>query len=264
MRQGIVIIAGAGPGPAEHLTVAVSRALQSADVVLFDALLAADVRQLAAAGSKWIYVGKRCGQHALKQEAINQLLIDFGRRGKTVVRLKGGDPFVFGRGSEEVETLRAAGIPYRVLPGISALNGIAALHTLPLTSRDQDREFRAIQGHNLPDSAMAWHDLAAYRGTLAIFMGTRQIGAIARRLLEHGGDRDKPIALIESEASGNTKAQRTTLGLAAKGSLKPITKGPGIIYIGNNVAFMDLVAPAQLANDTQDLWARRSLKEKRA
>ncbi len=239
MSRGFVTLVGAGPGSADYLTLGAVKALQQAEVILYDALLSPDIRRLFPRRAKPIYVGKRCGQHALKQDEINALLVEWGHKGRRVVRLKGGDPFIFGRGAEEVEALRAAKIPYRIIPGLSALNGIAAQWSLPLTSRDHSNEFRAVQGHHLPDDPSYWHELASYRGTLVLFMGIEKLPLIVERLRAFGAERQRPIAIIETDAEGQSHVTRSELGQIQKHGFTRKTKGPGIIYIGQNVKLMD-------------------------
>ncbi len=239
MRLGSVALVGAGPGRAEFLTLAALRAIQGAEVILYDALLAADVLELFPAMAKAVYVGKRCGRHALKQSEINELIASYARAGYRVVRLKGGDPFIFGRGAEEVEVLRLQGIPYRIIPGLSALNGIAGQLALPLTLRTGSNEFRVIQGHSLPHSDAYWQGLAVYEGTLVIFMGIDHIQEIVARILAHGGNKARPVAVIESEDNEALKVSKSDLGQILVSGFSRKSCGPGIIYIGENVAFME-------------------------
>ncbi len=254
MTTGTVTLVGAGPGPADYLTLAALRAIEQSDTILFDALLAADVRALFPRTARAVYVGKRCGQHALTQEQINALLIAHAGAGERVVRLKGGDPFIFGRGGEEVAALRAAGISYQVVPGISALNGVAAQWALPLTDRSHSNEFRAIQGHTLVQDPAYWRDLAAYRGTVVIFMGTRNLQLIATRLLAHGAPAALPVAVIETATDGRPQLTKSDLVQAATHGFTSRTSGPGLIYIGSNVGLMD-AAPHTPYAETSDAVA---------
>ncbi|WP_141734226.1 uroporphyrinogen-III C-methyltransferase [Oligoflexus tunisiensis] len=239
MRSGFVALVGAGPGHVDYLTLAGLKALQNADVILYDALLSADFRALFPKKAKALYVGKRCGRHALAQQQINALIVSHAQKGRFVVRLKGGDPFIFGRGAEEVEALREAGVEYRVIPGVSALNGIAAGFTLPLTLRTGSNEFRAIQGHHLPEDPQWWQDLARYRGTVAIFMGLEKLQGTLEKLLEHGRDPASPLALIESADDGSSHAFQTTIQSILALGYQRVGQGPVIIYLGDNVRFMD-------------------------
>jgi uroporphyrin-III C-methyltransferase len=239
MRSGFVALVGAGPGHVDFLTLAGLKALQKADVILYDALLSADFRELFPKRAKAIYVGKRCGRHALAQQQINSLIVSHAEKGRFVVRLKGGDPFIFGRGAEEVEALRAAGLDYRVIPGVSSLNGIAAGFTLPLTLRTGSNEFRAIQGHHLPDDPQWWQDLARYKGTVAIFMGLEKLQGTLEKLLAHGRDPATPLALIESADDGSSHAFQTSIQSLLTLGYQRVSHGPVIIYLGDNVRFMD-------------------------
>lgn len=249
MRSGFVTLVGAGPGHADFLTLAGLKAIQQAEVILYDALLAPDIRRFFPKKAKTVYVGKRCGQHALRQDQINARLVEFAQEGFRVVRLKGGDPFIFGRGAEEVEALRKEGIPYAIVPGVSALNGIAAQVALPVTARTHSNEFRAIQGHSLPDDPLYWQGLARYQGTLVVFMGVENVVAIVRRLLASGAEGDRPIALIESDERGDTHVSRSKIAIIASEGFARQTTGPGIIYIGANVALMAETTLAREASD---------------
>lgn len=244
-KSGMVTLVGAGPGTADLLTLAALKAIQQADVVLYDALLTAELLDLIPKRAKAVYTGKRCGKHALKQEQINALLVSYAAQGRSVVRLKGGDPFIFGRGSEEVAALREAGISYRIIPGVSALNGIAAQAGLPLTSRTHANEFRVIQGHFLPEEASHWRELASYAGTLVIFMGGENWPEIARRLIAAGLAASVEYAVIETAPSGELVISRGSVGTVAAAGFSRRTSGPAIIYLGANVALMDAqAAPA--------------------
>jgi uroporphyrin-III C-methyltransferase len=257
MRPGTVALVGAGPGHADFLTLGALKAIQKADVILYDALLGRDILDLFPTQAQAIYVGKRCGVHALRQEQINELLVHYARQGLDVVRLKGGDPFVFGRGAEELTILREHGIPYHIVPGISSLNGIAAQYALPVTSRTHSNEFRAIQGHSLSGDPSYWHGLATYQGTLIIFMGLENLPLIVERLRTFGAERRRPLAIIETASDGQTHLTRSTLGLVQQVGFERKTRGPGIVYIGANVELMDAQALAhyQQSEETADVIA---------
>ena len=241
-EAGLVSLVGAGTS-SDQLTLGAVKALKEADVVLYDALVADDVTAFMSRGATAIYTGKRCGQHALTQAQINALLVSYGQQGLNVVRLKAGDPFIFGRGSEEVEALRAAGIGYRVLPGVSALNGVAANFALPLTTRGKGAEFRAIQGHRLPDDESYWQDLARYSGTIVIFMGSEKWQTIVGRLLSAGKAPSTPYAVIETSSDGTQHVHRGVLLTADSSPFRRRHGGPAIIYIGENVSLMDSQLP---------------------
>lgn len=239
LSPGFVSLVGAGPGDAELLTLAALKAIQAAEVILYDALIDPSIRALFPASAKSVYVGKRCGQHALRQVQINERLVAFAKEGYRVLRLKGGDPLIFGRGGEELEALRSAGVPYRVIPGISALNGLAAACGLPLTDRRGSNELRAIQGHFLREDPRYWRELARYEGTLIIYMGLERLPEIARRLQDHGAPLSRPLAVIETSEDGERHLSRSTLAEIAREGFQKKTSGPGLIYIGCNVQLMD-------------------------
>ena len=239
MPIGTVVLVGAGPGSVDLLTVAAYRAISQAEVVLYDALISEDIRALIPREAQAVYVGKRCGAHAYHQDEINARLIAYARQGYKVVRLKGGDPLIFGRGGEEIAALRAAGIAYSIIPGISAFNGLAAAYALPLTLRSASQELRLIQGHALAGDAAYWQELGAYRGTLVIYMGIEHIQVIADGLCTFGAPARRPLAVIETAEDGHTEVTRTQLGVVRSHGFTRRTLGPGLIYIGDNVEHMD-------------------------
>ncbi len=241
LRRGFVSLVGAGPGHPDHLTLRGLRALQAAEVILYDALLDPAYLDIFPAGARALHVGKRCGDHAMTQEAINAALVAEARRGARVVRLKGGDPFLFGRGGEEALALREAGIPFEVIPGLSALNGAAAGAGIPLTHRGLARELRVIEGHG-PRSEEEWAELASFRGTLALFMASRSLPAIAASLLGAGADPRWPVALVENACTGRQRVSRACLGEAALGALPPLTEGPGLGLMGPTVPLHDTLS----------------------
>ncbi len=229
---GFVSLVGAGPGCPDLITVRGLRAMQGAEVILHDALLDAAFQELFPAQALALPVGKRCGKASTEQADIQRLMIEHAQAGRRVVRLKGGDPLVFGRGGEEALALEAAGIPFEVIPGVSALLGAAAGAGFPLTHREVSRRITVLEGHHLPDSAAAWRDLALSGGTLAVYMGTRTIRALASGLLDHGAAPDLPVALVEQAQCPGQTSTFSTLAHAAAGALCPATSGPGILVIG--------------------------------
>lgn len=252
MRSGSVSLIGAGPGRADYLTLAAIRYLKEADIVLYDALLSADIQAFFPSKAKALFVGKRCGQHSFSQAEINERLIFYARQGLHVVRLKGGDPFIFGRGAEEVAALQAAQIPYRIVPGISALNGIAAAVGLPLTARTESNEFRVIQGHNLPHTETDWRSLATYQGTLVIFMGIKQLPIIISNLLKYGAPEMQEIAIVESDSDGHQLVSKSSLAELQQKPFQKQSHGPGIIYIGANVKLMPYQQPLETQEKRND------------
>jgi uroporphyrin-III C-methyltransferase len=229
---GFVSLVGAGPGSPDLLTLRGLRALQAAEVILFDALLEPDFAALFPDQALAIPAGKRCGGLGITQERIHELLIEHASAGRRVVRLKGGDPFVFGRGGEEAQALADVGIPFEVIPGVSALQGAAAASGIPLTYRGVAREVRILEGHHLLSSNTDWYELARTEATLAIFMGTRSLKAVAQRLLDHGAPADLPVALVERAFCRGQATTISTLRLAAEGHVISRTSGPGLVYLG--------------------------------
>ena len=211
--SGEVTLVGAGPGDPELLTLKALRALQDADVILHDRLVPPGVLEYARRDAARICVGKSAGGAGVTQESINDSLIEHARHGRRVVRLKGGDPFIFGRGGEELEALVQAGIAFSVIPGISAANGCAAYAGIPLTHRDHAHSVTFVTGHG--DTAGGepdWRSLALPRATAVFYMGLARLDRIVERLLEHGAPASRPAALI---AQGTTSHQQVIAGTLA-------------------------------------------------
>jgi len=235
---GKVWLVGAGPGDPELLTLKARRLLEEADVILFDRLLSPEILGWAGEGAEMIDVGKLPGRHKLTQEEINALLVEKGREGKIVVRLKGGDPFVFGRGGEEGLALAAAKVPFEVVPGVTSAISVPAGAGIPVTHRSVATAFTVVTGHEEPgkaESGLDWENLARNPGTLVILMGVKNIPDITRSLVGHGKDPDTPVAVIER---GLRPDQRVTVGnlrtiadIAKSRNVKP----PAIIVIGDVV-----------------------------
>lgn len=238
IAAGVVHIVGAGPGDPELLTLKALRLLQSADVVLYDRLVGGDILALARRDARRLYVGKAKSAHAVPQEEIERRLIAFARAGKVVVRLKGGDPFVFGRGGEELDALKAAGIPVFVTPGITAATGCAASAQLPLTHRDVSQAVTFVTGHAKDDGEpdLDWKSLAALGHTLVVYMGVGKADAIARKLIENGRSAATPVAVIEK---GTTADEKVLKGrLADLGTLIRAggVAGPALLFVGEVAA----------------------------
>ena len=235
--QGIVHIVGAGPGDPELLTLKALRALQDADVIIHDKLVSTEVLERARRDARRIYVGKTRGDHSVPQDQIERLMIEEARAGHRVVRLKGGDPFVFGRGGEELEAVRAAGIEAIVVPGVTAALACAASTGLPLTHRDHAQAVTFVTGQPKPGGQAAdWTRLAAPNHTLAVYMGAGQAAEIASNLIAAGRDGATPVAVVEN---GSRPDQRTLKGrlddLAALVARMALT-GPTLLFIGETAA----------------------------
>lgn len=209
-RTGIVYLVGAGPGDPELLTLRAARLLASAEVIVYDHLVGEGVLDLASSAAEKIYAGKQMSRHSVPQEGINALLIRLARQGRKVVRLKGGDPFIFGRGGEEVEALAAEGIPFEVVPGISAANGVACYAGIPLTHRNYAQSCLFTTGH-LKDGTLDldWEALVRPHQTVVIYMGLGALRDICAQLIAHGQSPDMPIAVVEH---GTTHDQRVACG----------------------------------------------------
>lgn len=214
MGSGSVVLVGAGPGDPGLLTLRGHRALHEADVILYDRLVSAEVLALARRDAERIEVGKESGHHHVPQERIHQLMLAHARAGRRVVRLKGGDPFVFGRGGEELEFLRAHGVPYEVVPGITAALACAAYAGVPLTHRDHAQSVRLVTAHcRRSQDTVDWAALAQERQTLAIYMGVGELATLQERLLAHGRAASTPFALVEN---GSRPGQRVITGTLAR------------------------------------------------
>lgn len=233
-RLGEIILVGAGPGDAGLLTLRGLQAVQQADVVFYDSLVTPEIRELVRRDADMICVGKRAGEHSVPQHETNQMLVDAAREGKTVVRLKGGDPFIFGRGGEELQAAAAAGIPFQVVPGVTAAAGATAYAGIPLTHRDYAQSVTFVTGHFKADSAsLDWTQLAQSRQTLAIYMGTLKAAEISAQLIAHGRDANTPVAVI---SRGTRADQQTTTGTLQQ--LEQLAKEapmPALLVVGEVV-----------------------------
>lgn len=256
---GTVALVGAGPGDPDLLTVKAARLIGEAEVIFADRLVGKDILKLASAGAQIVPVGKSKGEHSVPQDEIHARMIAAARAGKRVVRLKGGDPFIFGRGGEEVEALRAAGIPVEVVPGISAAMGCAAAAQIPLTHRDAAQAVTFVTGHarlgEEPD--LDWVSLARTNQTVVVYMGVGTAGTIAARLIAAGRDAATPVAVIENGTRPDS--------ISAFGPLREVSEiiqqagiqGPALLIIGEVVALAkDSPASVRAGKAPQlfDLW----------
>lgn len=244
-RQGRVALVGAGPGDPGLLTVRAAELLRRADVLLYDALAADAVVALAPERCERVYVGKRGGNHAMAQAEIEALAIAHARAGKLVVRLKGGDPFVFGRGGEEAQTLRAAGIAFDVVPGISSAIAAPAYAGIPVTHRAYAPAFTVATGHEDPTKPASTLDFAALAGankTLVLLMAIGQLRAIAQRLIEHGLDPATPAAVIQDGTRATQRTVTASLASLADAVERAGVTAPAVTVIGDVVRLRDEIA----------------------
>ncbi|MEK9661895.1 MAG: siroheme synthase CysG, partial [Alphaproteobacteria bacterium] len=232
--EGIVHIVGAGPGDPDLLTFKALRALQAADVVVYDRLIGDEILDYVRRDAERIYVGKAASNHARTQDEINALLVEHARRGRTVVRLKGGDPFVFGRGGEEMVYLQQAGVAVEIVPGITAAIGCAAAAGLPLTHRDFAAGVTFVTGHGKGDSEpdLDWASLAASRQTIIVYMGVETAGTIGERLVAHGLDPRTPAAIIEKGTRPDQVVACGTVSTLAETVARRDIAGPALLVIG--------------------------------
>jgi uroporphyrin-III C-methyltransferase/precorrin-2 dehydrogenase/sirohydrochlorin ferrochelatase len=236
-KTGEVYLIGGGPGDPDLLTFKAIRLMQQADIVLYDRLVSKPVLNLVRRDATRIYVGKTAGDHPVTQENINQKMVDYALEGNRVVRLKGGDPFIFGRGGEELETLAEQGIPFQVVPGITAASGCASYAGIPLTHRDHAQSVRFIAGHHRSGKLeLNWDELVQPNQTLVFYMGLNGLETICQQLQQHGLETETPIALIEKGTSDKQRVFTGDLHTLPKIVREAEAKAPTLIIVGTVVS----------------------------
>ena len=237
-----VYLVGAGPGDPGLLTARALELIAGADVIVYDRLIPASALDGAREDAQLLYAGKEGGGPSVSQEEIDALLVEHGRAGRSVVRLKGGDPFVFGRGGEEAEALRAAGIPFEVVPGVTAGVAAPAYAGIPVTHRDAASAVAFVTGHEdpaKPESALDWRALAAFPGTLVVYMGVRRLAAIAEQLIAGGRDAGQPAAVIERGTFTGQRVVTAPLGRIAESAGEQGIRAPAIAVFGEVAALRE-------------------------
>ncbi|TDB51709.1 MULTISPECIES: uroporphyrinogen-III C-methyltransferase [Bacillaceae] len=237
--MGKVYLVGAGPGDPELVTVKAIKAIQKADVILYDRLVNKELLEYAKSEVNIIYCGKLPNYHTLKQETINSFLVKFAKKGKVVVRLKGGDPFVFGRGGEEAEALVENNIDFEIIPGVTSGIAAASYAGIPVTHRDYSASVAFITGHRQdePCKAVKWDQLSTAVDTLVIYMGVKNLSYICESLIEHGKSKDTPIALINWGTYGEQRTVSGKLDTIVDIVKKEKIGNPSIIVVGEVVRF---------------------------
>lgn len=251
---GEVVLVGAGPGDPGLLTLHALRQMQQADVVVYDRLVSDEVMGLVRRDAKRIFVGKQAGNHCVPQEGINQLLLEEAKKGQRVVRLKGGDPFIFGRGGEELETLVGSAIGFQVVPGITAASGCAAYAGIPLTHRDHAQSVRFVTAHGKGGAQdLDWPLLAKDKQTLVFYMGLSSCATIREQLMANGKAGDTPVALIERGTQPSQRVIRGTLDQLPE--LAMGVESPALIMVGSVVTLADQLAWFGQGNDAARIAA---------
>lgn len=250
--SGEVYIIGAGPGDPDLLTLRALQLLQQADVVLYDRLVSDAVIERARRDAERVFVGKETGgDHHQTQARIHELMVGYASRGLRVARLKGGDPFVFGRGGEEIEVLRAHGIPFVVVPGITAALGAAAIANIPLTHRNLAQSVTLAAGHALDDETLDWGSLAQPHHTVVFYMGVAQLPRIVSRLRASGANADLPVAIVERASLAEQRIVRGTLGTIEDAANRVSISPPALLIVGRVAALARTDLDARAAADEE-------------
>lgn len=250
-REPVVSLIGAGPGDPDLLTVKALRRIEQAEVVVHDRLVSQEILNLIPQGVPRIYAGKSCGRHSMTQDEINQTLVNLAKNGRSVVRLKGGDPFVFGRGSEEALVLRKAQIRFEVIPGITSGIAATAYAGIPVTHRSLSRGVLFVTGHFKNDEAVEldWRGMANPELTLVIYMGLHNLSMIADNLTKHGLSPDTPAAVIENGTSRDQRKVAATLHTIEDATKKEGLKSPALIIVGKVVELGEELEWLEMANE---------------
>ncbi|WP_245595965.1 uroporphyrinogen-III C-methyltransferase [Paenibacillus taiwanensis] len=246
---GIVYLVGAGPGDAGLITVKGLRYLQTADVIVYDRLAGPRLIQMAKPGAVKIYVGKLPDRHAMRQEQINQLLVDLALEGKRVIRLKGGDPCVFGRVGEEAALLKQHGVPFEIVPGVTSAIAVPAYAGIPVTHRERASSFSVITGHEIPErleERVDWEKLAQATGTLLFLMGVGRIRVIAEQLVRHGRSPETPVAIVRWGTRAEQQTLVGTLSTIADEVARTGFSSPAVIVVGDVVLERELLQWAEM------------------
>jgi uroporphyrin-III C-methyltransferase/precorrin-2 dehydrogenase/sirohydrochlorin ferrochelatase len=231
-----VYLVGTGPGDPDLLTFRALRLMQQADVVLYDRLIGDGILNLVRRDARRIYVGKMKEDHTVAQEDISEMLVRLAREGKRVLRLKGGDPFVFGRGGEEISTLAENGVAFQVIPGVTAANGCSTYAGIPLTHRDHAQGYVVVTGHEKDGELnLNWDSLLQPRQTVVIYMGLTSLATITEGFLKHGADPTTPAAVIENGTREGQRVITGTLESLAERSAEAVIESPALIIIGSVV-----------------------------